>query len=910
MNANFEKISIDLVNQLSTRFPSLRKETDDAKPVDGKKLTDKDVRKVSFDFTDKRNGKKLTNVSVSLNASSGTPGMSVLWNKNPKDGDWLEFLEELGTFAKDHGLNFDLQNPSQSNLDTRDPIGDEQMTESRLFGTSKTSYQDMGEAQIIVRHTQPVNYNAPNGRTQHIDAIFIENSQGERFRYPVKHLNGARALAQHVSHGGTPYDAIGQHVISLSEELSKLRLFKNYVERSPVISENMGSIHSKVVERIDQVKKEVHSLQNSNYYSEFAEGFTAKEAREIPEDILNDWIDRLTVRSFNEELKTVFPFIYNLIDESDVPVKELNPDDLLDEAGKTHGIKNDWHKRYKEHKQRHDDYVNSGDHDNADKAGKLARQAAKHHENETGEKISGSDEFDMYEDRTEVKDKDGKVVSWKDEGEWKKSQNKDGRGKVTNLSDKARRETEKLDKKDESLDPLSRFESFMDSLVQEDDDLLTGDEEQSAEAMNKLKDLFNQNVPLGTDASNVKSSLQNIVDDDKLTKAFDALAELGLDEMDARPIIAQFLKSHDKENGTDFATKLGFDAEDGKAPAAPATPPPEAAAPEAPPAEAPPEAPPAEAPPAEEPAPAAPVAEDPENDQLQNSVKKQGAAEKLFGDIKERVSGFFNSNEGTMTIGEEGFVTKMCKELKEKYSIEPGTPKADKFDQMVERTCYKVMEKYKQHNAVQQQHNRMLELAGLPTNEGVWDSIKGAVGGAIDGAKAGWSAGETPKVPTTPEEIKAFQQANGLTADGIVGPKTLAAMKAKGIAPNQSATPSPKAPGANIPNPPASGTTNTSSNTSVSGTLKMGKADGPITYNGKTVNPGDPQYAAAEQALLQSQKRAQQYKYPMRSNMQPTQGGQISQGASQAMDQDFEESRSVGYSEDQTLARIIELSRR
>jgi hypothetical protein len=51
----------------------------------------------------------------------------------------------------------------------------------------------------------------------------------------------------------------------------------------------------------------------------------------------------------------------------------------------------------------------------------------------------------LSELRTEVKDKDGKVVSWKDEGEWTKSEKaKDGRGKVTNLSDKARRETEKL----------------------------------------------------------------------------------------------------------------------------------------------------------------------------------------------------------------------------------------------------------------------------------------------------------------------------------------------------------------------------------------------------------------------------------------------------------------------------------
>jgi hypothetical protein len=54
----------------------------------------------------------------------------------------------------------------------------------------------------------------------------------------------------------------------------------------------------------------------------------------------------------------------------------------------------------------------------------------------------------VKEERTEEKDKDGKVTSWKDEGEWKKSTaNKDGRGKVTNLSDKARRETEKLSSK-------------------------------------------------------------------------------------------------------------------------------------------------------------------------------------------------------------------------------------------------------------------------------------------------------------------------------------------------------------------------------------------------------------------------------------------------------------------------------
>jgi gliding motility associated protien GldN len=160
----------------------------------------------------------------------------------------------------------------------------------------------------------------PAGRTLHIESIYVENADGERFKYPFKHLNGARALATHVAHGGNSYDSIGQHIIGLSEELNKLRMFKGYVSRNPIVSEAMGTISNKVFERIDQVKKEIHSLQSSNYYKAFAESFTASDAQEIPEDVVNDWVDRLTIRTFNEELKNVFPYIYKLVgEEVDVP---------------------------------------------------------------------------------------------------------------------------------------------------------------------------------------------------------------------------------------------------------------------------------------------------------------------------------------------------------------------------------------------------------------------------------------------------------------------------------------------------------------------------------------------------------------------------------------------------------------
>jgi hypothetical protein len=88
---------------------------------------------------------------------------------------------------------------------------------------------------------------------------------------------------------------------------------------------------------------------------------------------------------------------------------------------------------------------------NAPKAGAGAHKDKKKAEKQ-GDTKHKKELVPMDEERTEVRDKDGKVTSWKDEGEWKKSTaNKDGRGKVTNLSDKARRETEKLSKKEKEV---------------------------------------------------------------------------------------------------------------------------------------------------------------------------------------------------------------------------------------------------------------------------------------------------------------------------------------------------------------------------------------------------------------------------------------------------------------------------
>jgi len=337
MDNNLDKIALDLYGKIQTRFPNIKMGDENAEVL-SKKVDIPRARFFEFQYTE--DGEPLGTITITLDLDDGivvqVSGDLVNDNSGTTHHNAFKFIRSFRQFAKNRLLNFDVQNIGKSNLDKRDyqfqaKPKEQPMMESKMFGTSRISYQDLGEARLIVKHTQPINPELAAGRTMHIECIYVENSDGERFKYPYKHLPGARALAEHVKHGGNPYDAIGKHITKLSEELASLRKFKGYVNRQSQLSEAMGEVTDRVIERIEEVKKEIHGLQRPAYYQQFAESFTEHEDKVIPENIMNDWIERLTVRTFNEEMKTVFPFLYNIIDESELPVCELSSDYFLDE---------------------------------------------------------------------------------------------------------------------------------------------------------------------------------------------------------------------------------------------------------------------------------------------------------------------------------------------------------------------------------------------------------------------------------------------------------------------------------------------------------------------------------------------------------------------------------------------------
>jgi hypothetical protein len=294
-----------------------------------------------FDFDYKEGANVLGKVSITLDEKSG---VTVLFNQDfmaeageAEKNNWYNFLKELRIFSKKHMLNFDTRDITKSNLDKRDyahltkTAGETQMSESKMYGTSRTSFEDIDTARLVLKHTKPVNQEVPGSRTQNVHSMYIESEAGERFKYPFRHLNGARAMARHVAEGGNQYDDFGKHIVEMSTELNKLRKFKTYMNRSSVMAEGLKGYMEAVDLRLENIKTEVMKLQRSTYYKEAFENFTPVVNENVPDDVAENWIDQLTIRTFNEELKDVFPYVYKLVSEV-TTASETTPEDFVTET--------------------------------------------------------------------------------------------------------------------------------------------------------------------------------------------------------------------------------------------------------------------------------------------------------------------------------------------------------------------------------------------------------------------------------------------------------------------------------------------------------------------------------------------------------------------------------------------------
>jgi hypothetical protein len=186
---------------------------------------------------------------------------------------------------------------------------------SPLEGSSKTSRQTLENVRLIIRHKKAVNEEQRGSRSRNISAIFVENSDGERFKYPHKHLSGARAMARHVSNGGVPSDVVGEAIVEQTNTLVKLKEFMNIVNKQGLVNETNRDVVLNVKRQIESVKESIKRIQGPKGYTAFVESIALNEESitdEISEETVNDYVQKFTKSTFEEKLTDILPLIHRV----------------------------------------------------------------------------------------------------------------------------------------------------------------------------------------------------------------------------------------------------------------------------------------------------------------------------------------------------------------------------------------------------------------------------------------------------------------------------------------------------------------------------------------------------------------------------------------------------------------------
>lgn len=136
-----------------------------------------------------------------------------------------------------------------------------------MYGTTKSSYLKFENAKMIVRHSKKIDENIMGSRGRHIDAIFVENAQGERFLFPTRQMSPARAMTQHVNQGGTWADQIGQQITRMAQDYSALATGSSYIGANAMsLSESANAIRENIRESMRDMRKCFERLSRTGGY--------------------------------------------------------------------------------------------------------------------------------------------------------------------------------------------------------------------------------------------------------------------------------------------------------------------------------------------------------------------------------------------------------------------------------------------------------------------------------------------------------------------------------------------------------------------------------------------------------------------------------------------------------------------
>ena len=216
------------------------------------------------------------NLLVSIVDSGDNKSIRLYIGSSTDVADVLGLDQTLRSTATKYNMLFNLKRQAHD-LTVQDFATRASVTESQgdntmdllegMYGTTKSSYLKLENAKMIVRHSKKIDENIMGSRGRHIDAIFVENAQGERFLFPTRQMSPARAMTQHVNQGGSWADEIGSQINRMAQDYSALATGSSYIGANAMsLAEGATALRENIRESMRDMRKCFERLSRSGAY--------------------------------------------------------------------------------------------------------------------------------------------------------------------------------------------------------------------------------------------------------------------------------------------------------------------------------------------------------------------------------------------------------------------------------------------------------------------------------------------------------------------------------------------------------------------------------------------------------------------------------------------------------------------
>jgi len=234
--------------------------------------------------------------------------------------EWFDFLYQLRMFAKRNLMTFGLKNLNRLRYSMQGQAAIKEGLFESWQGKKDVSWNaGANESRLMIKHKRALGEG--EARFRYVESLFIETAEGERYKLPFRNLTAGKAMLEHVRNGGRPYDARGQHISEMVQELSVLSRFRR-ANHGRIFEGDTAALVEQTNAYYETARRTLKSLTTRSGYHSYFESWNPEQVTE--QEVVIEGLKHLFVtQSLDHRIEEALPILAR-IQQQGTEMKEAN----------------------------------------------------------------------------------------------------------------------------------------------------------------------------------------------------------------------------------------------------------------------------------------------------------------------------------------------------------------------------------------------------------------------------------------------------------------------------------------------------------------------------------------------------------------------------------------------------------